>query len=281
MKKMSIRDLKGTVEDRIPVRNVLVSVSDKAGLDELTRGIFEANDGVMFLSTGGTYTELAKLFGPNAADHLMQVSDYTEFPEMEGGLVKTLHPKIHAGLLGERNNSQHQEYLRNLGKTVKFGYTMNEGQPFSPKKVFDGEVGCSYEATITEGKPAVYIDLVVVNLYPFEKTVSTPGITFEKARGNIDIGGPTMVRAGAKNFPSCAVLCNPADYKSFLEDLRENDGCTTFTQRLALAQKAFETTAKYDSAIAPFIAEQIAGNLSGIVGCYKFSKDVAPAQQGE
>jgi len=234
---MSIRDLKGTVEDKIPVRNVLLSVFDKSGLETLVPSIIEVSPNVRFMSTGGTYKKLAEMFaGSCYPERLMEVAEYTGFPEMEGGLVKTLHPKIHAGLLGERNNPEHQKYLAE---------TLNGG---------------------------VYIDLVVVNLYPFNKVIADPAVTFEKARGNIDIGGPCMVRAGAKNFPSCAVLCDPADYKSFLDNLRENDGCTTFNQRLRLAQKAFETTARYDSAIAPFIAEQIAGNLQAVVGCYKFNQ---------
>ena len=229
---MSIRDMKGKVEDLIPVENVIVSVSDKRGLELLIPGLMEINPTVRFLSTGGTYTKIKDLLG-GPSDNLLEVSEYTEFPEMEGGLVKTLHPKIHAGILGERNNPEHQKYLEML----------------------DG---------------GVFMDMVVVNLYPFQKVISSPDANFEMARGNIDIGGPTMIRAAAKNFPSCAAVCNPGDYDGILEHITENKGATSFSQRLKLARKVFEATAEYERAIADYFGEQIDSHLKEIEGLYKF-----------
>ncbi len=210
---MTIRDLKGTVMDKIPIKNVLLSVFDKSGLDIFVCGLVASCPDVRFMSTGGTYKKLQSLVAP---ERLIEVAQYTGFPEMEGGLVKTLHPKIHAGLLGERNNPEHQRYLQQM--------------------------------------QGVFIEMVVVNLYPFDKVVADPAVTFEKARGNIDIGGPTMIRAGAKNFPSCAVVCSPADYSTVLDEMRQNNGCTTFDTRFRLAQRVFFTTARYDEAICKFIS---------------------------
>jgi len=213
---MSIRDVKGEVDDLIPVQTVLLSVSDKTGLTEFAQGLVGMNPEILLLSTGGTYTALAQAVPKN----LVEVAKYTEFPEMEGGLVKTLHPKIHAGLLGERNNSAHQEYLKQTLGGAKF------------------------------------IDMVVVNLYPFAKKISEPNVTFEGARGNVDIGGPTMLRAAAKNFLSCAPVCDPTDYGSILQQLEARKGFTTFDQRFGLMQKVFAQTAKYDADIAGFMARQ-------------------------
>ena len=184
---MTIRDLKGTVEDKIPVINVLVSVSDKTGLEELIPGLVKVQPDLVIMSTGGTYKTIKGILGSSASKHLIEVAEYTESPEMEGGLVKTLHPKIHAGILGERNNPSHRAYLE------------------------------------AQRGGAVYIDMVVANLYPFQDVVSKiqageanpktgKPYDVESARGNIDIGGPAMIRGAAKNFPSCAVVCNPADY---------------------------------------------------------------------
>lgn len=219
---MTIRNQKGRVEDRIRVSRVLVSVYDKTGLGDLVNGIYDLNGDVLFLSTGGTYTKLQQVLGDDATLCLRDVGQYTGSPEMEGGLVKTLHPKIHAGILGERGNPEHEKYL--------------------------------HETLSTPGTiPADYFDMVVVNLYPFEQVVAKPETTFEQARGNIDIGGPTMVRAAAKNFMSCAVVINPKDYHAVLHTLRENNCCTTFDLRTRLMRKAFETTAEYDRQIVHYL----------------------------
>jgi len=213
---MSIRDLKGKVNDRIPVENVLVSVFDKSGLEKLVPGLIEVNPNVRFISTGGTYGRIKDILGDSYGNNLMEIAEYTGFPEMEGGLVKTLHPKIHAGLLGERNNPEHQRYLKELG--------------------------------------GVFIDMAVVNLYPFSGIILKEGTTFEQARGNIDIGGPTMIRAAAKNFPSCAVACAPPQYKWIMEVIRASGGSTTFDLRLQLAKEAFGTTAGYENSIARYLS---------------------------
>ena len=189
---MTIRDMKGEVQDLIRVENVIVSVFDKTGLDEFVPGLLKMNPDVRFLSTGGTYKKMKEILGNSYDYNLMEVAEYTKFPEMEGGLVKTLHPKIHAGLLGERNNQEHQRYLKE---------ELNGG---------------------------VYIDMVLVNLYPFQQVINSPDVNFEKARGNIDIGGPTMIRAAAKNFPSSAVVCDPKDYPEVLQHMVSNNGSTSF-----------------------------------------------------
>lgn len=167
---------------------------------------------------------------------------------MDGGLVKTLHPLIHGGILGERGNPKHAEYLEQ-----------------------------------TFGKRGVFIDMVVANLYPFEQMVAKvrsgeidprtkEPFNFENARGNIDIGGPAMLRGAAKNFPSCAVVCDPSDYSSVVEGVTIETGCTTFAQRARLAPKAFELTAKYDSAVAAYMAESMA-NPRAVRSLYKFGSD--------
>ncbi len=231
---MTIRDMKGEVQDLIRVENVIVSVFDKTGLDEFVPGLLKMNPDVRFLSTGGTYKKMKEILGNSYDYNLMEVAEYTKFPEMEGGLVKTLHPKIHAGLLGERNNQEHQRYLKE---------ELNGG---------------------------VYIDMVLVNLYPFQQVINSPDVNFEKARGNIDIGGPTMIRAAAKNFPSSAVVCDPKDYPEVLQHMVSNNGSTSFDQRLRLAKKVFESTAKYDRAIADYFAEQVDTKSEEVRRLYKF-----------
>lgn len=224
---MTIRDAKGEMIDKIPVKTVLISVFDKTGLEDFVEELVISSPGVKFLSTGGTYKKLKEMMSFN----LVEVAEYTGFPEMEGGLVKTLHPKIHAGILGERNNPAHQEYLKKM----------------------NGE----------------YIDMVVVNLYPFEKVISEPDTTFEKSRSHIDIGGPAMLRAAAKNFMSCAAVCDPNDYNTILRHIRKNDGCTTFEQRATLGSKVFGRTGQYDRAIAEWAAKQEIGDIKNN---YNFGK---------
>ena len=166
-----VREIDGCVA----VRHVLMSVSDKSGLETFVPGLIAACPEVKIYSTGGTYTAVQKLLGPEcAAQYLVAVSDYTGQPEMQGGLVKTLDFKIYLGLLSETYNADHQ---RDLART-----------------------------------DAVAIDMVVVNLYPFQKTVAREGVTPEEARTNIDIGGPCMVRASAKNYLRVAAVTDPADY---------------------------------------------------------------------
>jgi phosphoribosylaminoimidazolecarboxamide formyltransferase / IMP cyclohydrolase len=204
-----------TIDDRVPVRTVLASVWDKRGLDDLVRALLAANPDIRILSTGGTWTALASLLGTAASRSLRQVSDYTGQPEMQGGLVKTLDFKIYLGLLSETYNPAHREDLDRTG--------------------------------------ALPIDMVVVNLYPFRETIARPGATLEDARGNIDIGGPCMVRAAAKNFHRVAVLTDPADYAPVSAELAK-DGTLGLDTRFALARKAFRLTALYDTAVAEYLS---------------------------
>jgi len=207
------------VDQWVPVRRVLLSVTDKAGLDTLVPGLLEANPEVHFYSTGGTFTAVEKILGPEKAKtHLTQVSDYTGQPETQGGLVKTLDFKIYLGLLTETYNPSHQN---DLARTQ-----------------------------------AHAIDMVVVNLYPFRETVAKPDATVEMARANIDIGGPCMIRASAKNYLRVASVVDPADYATLVATVKANGGRLDLATRFSLARKAFTYTADYDKAIAAYLEKQ-------------------------
>jgi phosphoribosylaminoimidazolecarboxamide formyltransferase/IMP cyclohydrolase len=190
------------------IQQALLSVSDKSGLVAFAKGL--AARGVRLLSTGGTARALAE-----AGLAVTDVGTYTGFPEMLDGRVKTLHPKVHAGILARRELPAHAAALR--------------------------------EHAIPT------IDLVVVNLYPFRETVATPGCTLEDAIENIDIGGPSMVRAAAKNWPHVGVVVDPADYGAILDEIGSNDGALTDATRFRLMRKAFAHTASYDGAIANWL----------------------------
>jgi phosphoribosylaminoimidazolecarboxamide formyltransferase/IMP cyclohydrolase len=192
-----------------PVRRALLSVSDKTGLIDLARGLAELR--VELISTGGTRKALAEAGLP-----VRDVSEVTGFPEILDGRVKTLHPRVHAGILAVRDNAQHQ-------------------------------------ATLTE-QDITPIDLVVCNLYPFEATVARPGSTHEDIIENIDIGGPSMIRAAAKNYYDVAVVTDPAQYAAVLEELRTQNGALGLATRERLAAAAFARTAAYDAAIAAYFA---------------------------
>ena len=192
----------GKVDERVRVSRALVSVSDKAGLEVLVPSLLEINPNMRFYSTGGTYSRLAEILGPAAAvAHLTHVSDYTGQPETQGGLVKTLDFKIYLGLLTETYNEAHQA---DLARTR-----------------------------------ALPIDMVVVNLYPFAATVTAAGVTVEQARANIDIGGPCMLRAAAKNYLRVVPVVDPADYGALLGDLKAGSGALDLATRFRYARKAF------------------------------------------
>ncbi len=215
-------------DDLVKIHHALVSVSDKSGLEELVPGLVAVNPDIRFLSTGGTYARLEEILGEAAPKHLTRVSDYTGQPETQGGLVKTLDFKIYLGLLTERYNQAHRQDLARTG--------------------------------------ALPIDLVVVNLYPFAETIAAADVTVERARSNIDIGGPCMIRAAAKNYLRVAPVVDPTDYSSLLETLRAHDGQLDLATRFSLARKAFAHTAAYDSTIASYLGDAPDG---GMLGCYK------------
>jgi phosphoribosylaminoimidazolecarboxamide formyltransferase/IMP cyclohydrolase len=215
------------IDDRVPVRRVLVSVFDKAGLEAFVPALLAACPQVKLYSTGGTYKALEGLLGAAARERLVSVSDYTGQPEMQGGLVKTLDFKIYLGLLGETYNEAHRQDLQRTG--------------------------------------AVAFDLVVVNLYPFAQVTSRPEATPEQARANIDIGGPCMVRAAAKNFIRVASVVDPADYGPVAAELQRAGGALSLATRFHLAQKAFAYTARYDQGIAAYLGER---GLAQVEACY-------------
>ena len=195
------------------VERALISVSDKTGIVEFAKAL--AEQGVEILSTGGTYKKLQ-----DEGIAVREVSDYTGFPEMMAGRVKTLHPKVHGGILGRRGQDE--------------------------QVMADNDIS--------------RIDLVVVNLYPFEATVANPDCSLEDAIENIDIGGPTMVRSAAKNNASVGIVTAAADYQRVLDDMAANNGALSDTLRFDLAIKAFEHTAAYDSAIANYFGKKVGEN---------------------
>jgi phosphoribosylaminoimidazolecarboxamide formyltransferase/IMP cyclohydrolase len=189
------------------IERALLSVYDKRGLLELARALAEA--GAEILSTGGTARTLAE-----AGLKVVEAADYTGSPQILDGRVKTLHPKIHAGLLFRRDSAEHVRQLKELG--------------FGP------------------------IDLLAVNLYPFEAVTAGPGVTLDEALENIDIGGPCLLRAAAKNFASVTAICDSADYAEVIAQLRAQ-GQTTLATRRELARKAFARTQAYDRAISAYL----------------------------
>ncbi|MCG8413452.1 MAG: bifunctional phosphoribosylaminoimidazolecarboxamide formyltransferase/IMP cyclohydrolase [Pseudomonadales bacterium] len=194
----------------VAVRRALISVSDKTGIAAFAQALRQLN--IEILSTGGTYKLLTSEGIP-----AIEISDYTGFPEMMDGRVKTLHPRVHGGILARRDRDQE----------------------------------------VMEQHDIPPIDLVVVNLYPFEATVANPDCDLPTAIENIDIGGPTMLRAAAKNNQFVAVVVNPSDYDGVLEQLQANDCCLDQETRFNLAVKTFEHTANYDGAIANYLGARL------------------------
>ncbi len=194
------------------VKRVLISVTDKTGVVEFARALSE-EFGATIISTGGTARAIAE-----AGVAVTPIEDVTGFPEMMNGRVKTLHPKVHGGLLARRDVPEHMQQAADMGIEM--------------------------------------IDMVVVNLYAFEKTVES-GADFATCIENIDIGGPSMLRSSAKNFESVAVVTDPASYDTILEEMRANGGATTRETRQKLALRVFQTTGAYDTAIAQWMEEQI------------------------
>ncbi len=193
------------------IQRAIISLSDKSGILEFAKQL--QSFGVEFLSTGGT----AKMLRENGLK-VMDVSEYTGFPEMLDGRVKTLHPKVHGGLLGIRDNPAHASKMKEHG--------------------------------IKE------IDMVVVNLYPFEATIAKPSCTLEEAIENIDIGGPSMLRAAAKNYPYVTVIVDPSDYKPILEEMKKSGGAVSKETNFRLAKKVFKLTSNYDKAISTYLEKK-------------------------
>lgn len=219
----------------VKIKRALISVSDKTGILELAKELNKS--GVEILSTGGT----AKLFRENGIK-TKEVSEYTGFPEMLDGRVKTLHPKIHAGLLALRKNSEHIKTLQ------------------------EHQIGL--------------IDMVVVNLYPFEQAVQKPGVSIEEVIENIDIGGPSMLRSAAKNHQSVAVVCNPGRYSQIIEELRRNNGALPEDLMRDLAIEVFGRTSQYDAAINVYLKwyfskkQEISGFPQDLVLSFKKVQDL-------
>jgi len=193
------------------IQRALISVSDKTGVAEFAREL--EKQGVEIISTGGTASLLRQ-----EKIKAIDISTFTGFPEMLDGRVKTLHPKVHGGLLYLRGNKEHEKAAREHG--------------IEP------------------------IDLVVVNLYPFRETIAKPGVKLAEAIEQIDIGGPSMLRSAAKNYQSVTVVVDPADYEAVLEEMRDRDGETSLKLRERLAIRAFLTTSEYDRTIATYLNEK-------------------------
>jgi phosphoribosylaminoimidazolecarboxamide formyltransferase/IMP cyclohydrolase len=192
------------------IKRALISVSNKKGLVEFARTLTEK--GVEIISTGGTAKALR-----DAGIPVKDVSEYTGSPEMLDGRVKTLHPRIHGGLLSRRDNPKDMEEIK------KHGIDM--------------------------------IDMVVVNLYPFEETISKEGVTFADAIENIDIGGPAMLRSASKNFKDVAVIVDPSDYEKIINEMKGPNTDLSYETRLELAKKVFRHTSRYDAIIADYLTK--------------------------
>ena len=191
------------------IERAIVSVTDKKGIVEFARSL--TTFGIEILSTGGT----AKALREGGLD-VVDISTYTGFPEMLDGRVKTLHPKVHGGILGMRDNPDHVVMMKK--HEIK------------------------------------NIDLIVVNLYEFQKTVAREGVTLEEAIENIDIGGPAMLRSSAKNFRDVTVIVDPHDYDIVLQEMASGSGSTTLETRFRLAKKVFQLTHDYDGAISKYLS---------------------------
>ena len=196
----------------VKIARALISVTDKTGVVDFARTLVD-DFGVEIISTGGTARAIE-----DAGVPVTPIEEFTGYPEMMDGRVKTLHPKVHGALLARRDSEQHMQ------EAAQHGIKM--------------------------------IDLVVVNLYEFEKTVANPEVTFADAIEHIDIGGPSMLRSAAKNAASVTVISDPADYDAVLAEMRETGGCTTLSTRRRLQVKVYQTTAAYDTAISRWLAAQ-------------------------
>ncbi|MFQ6055729.1 MAG: hypothetical protein ACE5J3_07090 [Methanosarcinales archaeon] len=193
------------------IKRALISVSNKKGIIEFAKSLTELN--IEIISTGGTAKKLYTAKIP-----VIHISDYTGFPEILGGRVKTLHPFVHGGILALRNNKMHTKEVKTYSLKL--------------------------------------IDMVVVNLYPFQETVTNPKVTQNIAMDNIDIGGVALIRSAAKNYESVAVIVNPDRYKEIIKELQENNGELSYCTKLNLAIEAFNLTHEYDNAIYEYLKKR-------------------------
>ncbi len=199
----------------VHIKTILVSVFDKADLTTFLSRIQNAAPTARVIASGGTYAEIKQHMGERLVDRLVRLSDFTGQPEMQGGLVKSLDYHIYAALLSETENEDHKRDLDRLGTPP--------------------------------------IDMVITNLYPFEAVVADGSNDIEDARAHIDIGGPAMLRAAAKNFLRVAAVCDVGDYDAVAAELEEQSGALSLTTRACLAQKVFRVTSTYDNAIALYM----------------------------
>jgi len=197
------------------IKRALISVSNKKGVVDFAKALHAM--GIEILSTGGTAKSLR-----DAGVPVKDVSEHTGSPEMLDGRVKTLHPRIHGGLLSRRDNPKDMEEIKKHGIDT--------------------------------------IDMVVVNLYPFEETIAKSGVTFDEAIENIDIGGPAMLRSASKNFKDVAVIVDPSDYEKVITEMKSRDGDLDQKTRLELARKVFRHTSRYDAVIADYLTS-VTGNV--------------------
>ena len=192
------------------IKRAIISVSNKKGVIDFAKALHSL--GVEILSTGGTAKAMR-----DAGVKVKDVSDYTGFPEMLDGRLKTLHPKVHGGLLARRDNPKDMEDIKEYGIEL--------------------------------------IDMIVVNLYPFEETVAKPNVTLAEAIENIDIGGPTMLRSASKNFKDVAVVTDNNDFDNIIKEMKAGKGDLSYKTRIELARKVFRLTSKYDNAIADYLTK--------------------------
>ncbi len=192
------------------IKRVLISVSDKTGVADFAKSL--SSFGVEFLSTGGT-AKMLRDEGLKVTD----VSEYTGFPEMMDGRVKTLHPKVHGAFLALRDKKEHVDSMNEHG--------------------------------------IIPIDMVIINLYPFKKTIEKHGVSLEEAIENIDIGGPAMLRSSAKNYRSVTVITDPADYSAVLTEMSSNSGAVSVETNKRLAVKVYKLTSEYDAMIANYLSK--------------------------
>ncbi len=216
------------IDNSVAVRNILVSVSDKTGLDVFVKKMILVNPSIIFYSTGGTYKYLSDIPGIKEGYNLIQISDYTKQPEMQGGLVKTLDFRIYTGILSEKYNMEHKKDLERIN--------------------------------------SVEFDMIIVNLYPFSRTISLKTATTEEARANIDIGGPCMLRASAKNFHRVVSVCDPSLYSNLSDEMEKSGGKISLKTRFIMAQKTFKHTAFYDKTISEYLLQL---DISDVEKCYE------------